>query len=183
MQFLQPAELKSIFFSQPCCNSVYKIGNIDWNRTPHIFTCSLVSPLSDNIRLLFTFSKRATLHSPHLTVPRSLVSHRLILLVCGSIVMMMVSCRLTWGSIPFSTTLTAPGNENTRLFHSHSTNLWKIAWVCCLMTVHMRHSKSRCYMSYTHMIKSPQDALTKNCTYHWELTGNRNSTFDCKLYS
>jgi len=138
--------------------------NTHWgrNRTPHMFTHSLMSPLSDNVRLLFTFSKSATLHSPHLAMLRSLVSHRLILLVRSSIVTMMVLCRLTWGSIPSSTTSTTPGNKNTRLFHSHSANLRKIAWVCCLMTVHMRHSKPRCCASYTHMIKSPQDMLTKN---------------------
>jgi len=159
--------------------------NMHWggNRTPHTFTHCLMSPPSDNIRLLFTFSKSATLHGPYLAVPRSLVSCRLILLVCSSIVTMMVSCRLTWGSIPSSTTSTTPGNKNTRLFCSCSTNLQKIAQVCCLMTVCIRHSKPRCCASYTHMIKSPQDAPTKNHTYHQELTRNRNSAFDCKLYS
>ena len=141
-----------------------------------------MSPPSDNVRLLFTFSKSATPHGPHLAARRSLVSRRLILYShcqVRSKLLRKVRFLMSICMKPSSSLLNC---IPVILFRSCSANLWKIARVCCSMTVRMRCSKPRCCASYTHMIKSPRDVPTKNCMYHRELTGNRNSTFDCELY-
>jgi len=138
---------------------------------------------SDNVRLLFTFSKSATPRGPRLAARRSLVSCRLILYSRCQVRLKLLRKVRFLMSICMKPSSSLLNRVPVILFRSCSANLRKIARVCCLMTVRMRRSKPRCCASYTHMIKSPRDAPTKNCMYHWELTGNRNSTFDCELYS